>query len=145
MGRQIWQANGLRAMVLGCGLAALALTPAAAGGSVSFEDVMAAVAGTPVAAELDAIVKAENANPEELVCSGVRLGNQWTELGGTRVMPFECEIGKKTVTIDGVVEFLDAKGKVIARVGGEDDSEPSKAAYKKAREVRMTKPSLKAE
>ena len=145
MAWQAKRASGLCATALGCGLAAVALTPAVAGGSLPFEEVMAAVAGTPVAAQLEAIVKAENANPEELICTGVRLGNEWTELGGTRVMPFECEIGKKTVTIDGVVEFLDAKGKVIAKLGGEGKLEPTKATYKKAREVRMSEPSLTAE
>jgi hypothetical protein len=145
MGWTVWQGRGLRAVALGCGLAAVALSPAAAGGSLSFEEVVAAVAGTPVAAELDAIVKAEKANPDELVCGGVRLGNQWSHLGGARVMPFECPIGKRTVTIDGTVEFLDANGKVIATVAGDDASQITKAVFRKAREVRMTRPSLRVE
>jgi hypothetical protein len=135
----------VRQLALGCGLALASLTAAQAGGSLSFEDVMAAVAGTPVAAELEAIVKAENAKADELICTGVRLGNQWTELGGARVMPFECPIGNRTVTIDGVVQFLDAKGKVIATVANGDDSQITKAVFRKAHEVRMREPSLKVE
>lgn len=144
----VWQAgwaSGLCTLALGYGLAAVALTPAVAGGSLPFEEVMAAVAGTPVAAQLDAIVKEENANPDDLICTGVRLGNQWPELGGMRVMPFECEIGKKTVTIAGTVQFLDAKGKVIAMVAGGDESQITKQVFRKAHGVRMIKPSLKTE
>ncbi|NJL08396.1 MAG: hypothetical protein HC900_09135 [Methylacidiphilales bacterium] len=142
---RVWQARRLLTGAAGCGLMVLALTPAVAGGSLPFEEVMAAVAGTPVAAELEAIVKAERANPDELVCTGVRLGNQWSELGGMRVMPFECEIGKRTVTIDGTVQFLDAKGKVIATVTGGNDSQLTKQVFRKAQDVRMIKPSLTAE
>ena len=62
-----------------------------------------------------------------------------------RVMPFECPIGSRTVTIEGTVQFLDAKGKVIATVAGGDDSQLTKQVFRKAHDVRMIKPSLKAE
>ncbi|NJL06988.1 MAG: hypothetical protein HC900_01020 [Methylacidiphilales bacterium] len=119
---------------------------AVAGGSLPFGEVMAFLRGHPeLAQRLDALVVQEKIDPAELVCVGIRLGNQWQHLGGQRVLPFECEVGSRTVVIEGVVEFLDRKGRVIATVADGDDSQITKSVFRNAKEVRMSNPRLKME
>lgn len=129
------------------GLAAgLFATAAVAGGSLPFAEVMAFARDYPeLARQLDRLVAEEKADPGSLVCSGIRLGNQWPHLGGARVLPFECEIGRRTVTIDGMVQFLDRKGTVIATVIDGDEAEITARVFRNARSVRMSEPRLKIE
>ncbi|NJO54757.1 MAG: hypothetical protein HC829_07885, partial [Bacteroidales bacterium] len=116
------------------------------GGSLPFDEVTALLRGHPeLVYRLDALVAQEKVDPAELVCIGIRLGNQWRHLGGQRVLPFECEIGSRTVVIEGVVEFLDSRGRVIATVADGDDSQITKAVFRNAKEVRMSEPRLKME
>lgn len=46
--------------------------------------------------------------------SGSRLGRQWKYLGGSKVIPYECSLGGKTLTLDGVLRFFDDEGKYLA-------------------------------
>ncbi len=113
---------------------------AQAGGSLPFSEAMAfAEAHQDLEAALVALVTQEKADPDRIVCTAMRLGNHWTHLGGARVLPFECEIGKRTIVIEGKVEFLDGKGTVI---GSADDagSDLTEADFKAAKKIRMSKP-----
>ncbi|KAA5599570.1 hypothetical protein [Blastochloris sulfoviridis] len=119
---------------------------ALAGGSLPFSDVLEHARAVPVLAEqLAAMVAQENVDPAELVCDATRLGNQWRHLGGERVLPFECEIGARTVVIEGAIEFLNAKGKVIATVVDGDAKDITKAVFRDAASVRFSDLHLKPE
>lgn len=93
-----------------------AATPALAGGSIGLDDVLTDVAASTPAlvGEIDAAVKKAGVTPADVVCAAeIRLGNQWIELGGTRIVPIECEIGGRALTITGTVTFRDAKGRAL--------------------------------
>lgn len=91
-------------------------TPVRAGGSIGLDDVLTDVAASTPAlvAEIEAAVKTAGVSAADVVCvAEIRLGNRWTELGGTRIVPIECVIGGRTLTITGTVTFRDAKGRAL--------------------------------
>ena len=136
----------LRIAAIALGAWLFSAAGAMAGGSLPFPDVLEHARTVPALAEqLEAMVAQEKVDPAELVCGATRLGNQWRHLGGERVLPFECEIGARTVVIDGVIEFLDAKGKVIVTVANGDATGITKAAYRNATAVRFSDLHLKPE
>lgn len=66
-----------------------------------------------------------NLKREQVVCSGARFGNQWSNLGGARLAPYACAIGKRTVVIDGNQSYFDRNGR---KVKADDPDLPRKAA-----------------
>ena len=63
--------------------------------------------------EILAELKAQNLKAEEVICDGSRFGGQWRNLGGARAVPYECEIGKKKLAIEGTVHIYDDGGKEL--------------------------------
>ena len=59
-----------------------------------------------------------------MICSGARHGNQWKYLGGGRAAPYECEIGKRSITIEADRVYFDPKGKSL---GNLDKADPRRA------------------
>jgi hypothetical protein len=51
---------------------------------------------------------------EQVVCTASRFGNQWTNLGGARLAPYECPIGKRTLVVTANQIFYDRNGRKVA-------------------------------
>jgi hypothetical protein len=100
-------------------------TSAHAGGSLGLEEVLTAVAKAPkVVAEIDAELEKSSLKAADVICSAARHGNHWKFLGGGRAAPYECEIGKRSISIDADRIYLDAKGKSL---GDLDKADPKRA------------------
>lgn len=100
------------------GIAGFAFTAGAAlaqgGGSLGLDEVLEAVKTDPkLVAEIQDELKKSGVKVEDIMCSGFRHGNQWTELGGSRAAPYECNIGKRSLIIEAERVYLDAKGKSL--------------------------------
>jgi len=99
--------------------------PACAGGSLPLEDVLTAVAKAPkLAAEIQAELDKNNLKVTDVICGAARYGNHWKYLGGGRSAPYECEIGKRSVTIEADQVYFDPKGKSL---GNLDKADPKRA------------------
>lgn len=101
-------------------VATLAASAASAGGSIGLDDILSEVAaGTPaLVADIEKALKSDGRAAADVGCvADIRLGNQWVELGGMRLVPITCEIGGRTLRIDGTVTFRDAKGRVLREIG----------------------------
>lgn len=103
--------------LLALGAAAMSLFGASlalAEGSITLDEVMAQLKDNEkLIAEIGAELKAQGLAAESVICIGARFGGHWTELGGARSVPYECEIGKKTLDIDGTLQLYDERGNAI--------------------------------
>ena len=89
-------------------------TSAGAGGSLPLEEVLTAVAKAPkLVAEIQAELDKNSLKAAGVICGGARHGNIWKYLGGGRAAPYECEIGKRSITIEADRLYFDAKGKPL--------------------------------
>ena len=106
--------------------ASIAFTaPACAGGSLPLAEVLAAVVKAPkVVAEIQAELDKNGLKVSDVVCGGSRHGNQWKYLGGGRAAPYECEIGKRSITIEADIIYFDPRGKSL---GNLDKADPKRA------------------
>jgi hypothetical protein len=103
--------SALRLMLATAALMALGATAAWAPGSISFDEVMDQLEdNAKLIGELNAELKAQNLKPENITCIGARFGGNWTNLGGARAIPFNCQIGPRTIDIDGELHIYDAAG-----------------------------------
>ena len=99
--------------------------PACAGGSLPLEEVLTAVAKAPkLVAEITAELDKYSLKAASVICSGARHGNQWKYLGGGRAAPYECEIGKRSITIEADRVYFDPKGKSL---GNFEKADPKRA------------------
>ena len=104
---------------------------AGAAGSINFEEVMRLARQNPkLLSEIEEVMRAQKIRPREISCEAGRFGHHWKYLGGGRSLPISCIIGKRSLGMDGNIEFLDARGKVI--VGGMDNPR----AFATARTIR---------
>ena len=118
-------------LTLGVGACVLLSAQAWAAGSISFEEVMRLARQNPkLIKEIEEIMRVQKVKPADISCEAGRFGNQWKHLGGGRSLPISCSIGKRSLGIDGDIEFLDARGKVI--IGGMDNPK----AFGRARNAR---------
>ncbi|MTD95480.1 hypothetical protein GIW81_14165 [Hyphomicrobium sp. xq] len=100
-------------------------------GSITLDDVIEQLQDQEkLTAEIFAELKAQNLKAEEVICVGSRFGGQWRNLGGARAVPFECEIGKKKLAIEGTVHIYDDAGKELDM--NEDASFEHAAEYRQA-------------
>jgi hypothetical protein len=95
--------------------AMIALSGAAwAEGSITLTDVMDQLKDNEkLIGEIASELKAQGVAADAVICVGARFGGHWAELGGARSVPYECEIGKKTLNIGGTVKLYDEAGKEI--------------------------------
>lgn len=115
-----------------CKLAALAAAGSTffaasvrAEGSLGLDEVLAAVARAPkLVAEIQAELDKNNLKAPGVTCIAARHGNQWKYLGGGRAAPYECEIGKRSITIEADRVYFDPKGKLL---GDLDKADPKRA------------------
>ena len=99
--------------------------PVWAGGSLPLEEVLTAVAKAPkLVAEIAAELDKNSLKAASVICGGARHGNIWKYLGGGRAAPYECEIGKRSITIEADRIYYDAKGKPL---GSFENADPKRA------------------
>ena len=98
-------------------------------GSINLDEVMEHLKGNDkLLSEITAELKAQSLKADSIICVGSRFGGKWTELGGARGVPYDCEIGKRKLNIDGTVLIYDKDGKELYM---EDDASPERAvSYK---------------
>lgn len=88
-----------------------ALAIAEGGGTASLEDVLDQLQDNQaLISEILAELRTQNLRPEDVGCIGYRLSGQWRYLGGARAVPYECELGKRKLNIDGTVHVYDDNG-----------------------------------
>ena len=66
-----------------------------------------------------------NLKADKVACSAERFDTKWTTLGGARVGPYTCAIGKRTLTIETARSYRDQRG---AKLKPTDPELPVKAA-----------------
>lgn len=104
---------------------AFGITAAWAPGSISLDEVMDQLKdNTKLIDEINAELKAQNLNVADVNCIGARFGGNWTNLGGARAIPFNCQIGPRTIDIDGELHIYDADGNELDMNA---DNAPAKA------------------
>lgn len=107
----------------------LGITAAWAPGSISLDEVMDQLVDNPkLIDELTAELKTQNLKPETITCIGARFGGNWTNLGGAHAIPFNCQIGPRTIDINGDLKVYDAAGKELDMDA--DDTPAQAASYK---------------
>ncbi len=100
-------------------------------GSITLDDVIEQLQDQEkLTAEIFAELKTQNLKAEEVICVGSRFGGQWRNLGDARAVPFECEIGKKKLAIEGTVHIYDDAGIELDK--NEDASFEHAAEYRQA-------------
>lgn len=122
----------LLALIAGSALA----MPAHAGGSLGLDEVLTAVAADPkLVAEIKSELDKNNLKVADVICGAARFGNHWKFLGGGRAAPYECEIGKREISIEADQVFFDSKGKSL---GDLDNTDPKRARTFKESNFRWT-------
>lgn len=103
----------------------LGATAAWAPGSITLDEVLDQLKDNEkLVGEINAELKAQNLSAENIICVGARFGGHWVELGGARSIPYECEIGKKRLNIDGTLRLYDQQG---AEIDMSDEKAPDRA------------------
>jgi hypothetical protein len=117
--------RGIRRTVLGLAALIVFAAPAWAEGTLGLAEVLTAVAKAPkLVAEIRAELDKNNLKPAEVTCIGARHGNHWKYLGGGRAAPYECEIGKRSITIEADRTYFDTRGKPL---GDLEKADPKRA------------------
>jgi hypothetical protein len=121
---------GLR-LALIAGFTLLGIGAAWAPGSIALDDVMDQLKDNDkLIGEIKAELAAQKLEAGSVICSGARFGGQWTELGGARAVPYECQVGTRKLNIDGTVHLYDENG---AEVDMSDENAPKRTFdYKEA-------------
>jgi hypothetical protein len=109
---------------------------AQAGGSLPLTDLMDRLGDNEkLIADINAELKAQKLEAASVICIGDRFGGHWTELGGVRVVPYECDIGTRRLNIDGKLHLYDAKG---AEIDESDENAPKLAFDHKETDITWT-------
>lgn len=101
-------------------------------GSVETDQVVR-LAGQSLALmkEISKALSAGGTTLSKVAFGGVRLGRHWANLSGARIAPYAGVIGKRTLTIDAVVQFYSEDGRVLDI---DDPQTPQDAMYIAERE-----------
>ena len=79
---------------------------AGAAGSINFEEVMRLARQNPkLLSEIEEVMRAQKIRPREISCEAGRFGHHWKYLGGGRSLPISCIIGKRSLGMDGNIEY----------------------------------------
>lgn len=96
---------------LACSLLGIGSAIADGGGSTTLDDVIEQLQDNQtLISEILAELRTQNLQAEDVVCIGYRLSGQWRNLGGARAVPYECEVGKRKLNIEGSVHVYDDAG-----------------------------------
>lgn len=94
-------------------------------GSITLDEVMDQLKDdTKLIGEITTELKAQGVAADSIICVGARFGGHWEELGGARSLPYECQIGTKTLAIDGTMKLYDDRGNEIDM---NDENAPTRA------------------
>jgi hypothetical protein len=55
-----------------------------------------------------------NLKRDQVACAASRFGAQWTNLGGARLAPYQCAIGKRTLAITANQIYFDRNGRKVS-------------------------------
>jgi len=101
---------------LTCSLLGIGSAIADGGGTTSLDDVIEQLQDNKtLIAEILAELEAQNLKAEDVGCIGFRLSGLWRNLGGARAVPYECEVGKRKLNIEGTVHVYDDNGTELDR------------------------------
>ncbi len=94
-----------------------AKTPApglSGGGSVPLADVLEVAKPYPnLVLQVRLQLVRANVKREQVVCSGARYSPTWANLGGARLAPYECKIGRRTLVVDAAQNYFDRNGRKV--------------------------------
>jgi hypothetical protein len=108
-----------------CTALMLTMGVAHAGGSIPLNEVMDQLKDdAKLIGEIDAELHKQKLKADAVICDGARFGGQWTELGGARAVPYDCEIGGRKLHIDGTVHLYDQNS---AEIDMNDEKAPERA------------------
>lgn len=83
-------------------------------GTIALDEVMEQLKDDrKLIGEIEAELKTQGLGAASVICLGARFGGHWSALGGARSIPYECEVGKKKLAIDGTLQLYDARGNEI--------------------------------
>jgi hypothetical protein len=103
----------------------ISAVPVRAEGTLGLGEVLVAVDKAPkLVAEINAELGKAHLNPANVTCIGARHGNHWTYLGGARVAPYECAIGRRTLKVEADRIYYDVRGRAL---GDLDETDPKQA------------------
>jgi hypothetical protein len=81
------------------------------GGSLPLTDVLEVAKPYPnLLTQTRVWLLAAGLKKEQVSCSGDRYSNAWIGLGGRRVAPYVCPIGKRTLTVTATPVYYDRNG-----------------------------------
>jgi hypothetical protein len=101
---------------LACSLLGFGAAIADGLGSATIEDVLDQLQDNQtLIAEILAELRAQNLQAEKVGCVAFRLSGQWRYLGGARAVPYECQVGKRKLNIEGTVHVYDDNGTELDR------------------------------
>jgi hypothetical protein len=96
---------------LACSLLGVGSAIAQGGGTASLEDVLDQFQDNQtLISEILAELRTQKLRAEDVGCIAYRLSGQWRYLGGARAVPYECEVGKRRLNIEGTVHVYDDNG-----------------------------------
>lgn len=96
---------------LGLAGPALAQPAPGQGGSVPLVEVLDLAKPYPnLTTQVRLRLIASNTTKEKVTCTAQRFANTWTGLGGARLAPYVCPIGKRTLTITAEPTYYDKAG-----------------------------------
>jgi len=114
----------------------LGIGAAWAPGSIPLDEVMGQLKeNEKLIAEINAELKSQNLEAPKVICVGSRFGGKWTDLGGARAVPYECEVGTRKLNIAGTVHIYDKDGKELDE---EDDKSPELAVDYTEKDITWT-------
>ncbi len=101
---------------LACSLLGIGSAIAQGGGTATLEDVLEQLQDNQMLiSEILAELRTQNLRAEDVGCIGYRLSGHWRNLGGARAVPYECEVGKRKLNIEGTVHVYDDNGTELDR------------------------------
>lgn len=81
------------------------------GGSIPLADVLAVARPYPnLTTQVRLRLIGSNTTKEKVTCTAQRFSNTWPALGGARLAPYVCPIGKRTLTITAEPTYYDKAG-----------------------------------
>ena len=84
------------------------------GGSVPLADVLEVAKPYPnLVLQVRLQLVRANVKREQVVCSGARYSPTWINLGGARLAPYACKIGKRTLVVDAAQNYFDRNGRKL--------------------------------
>jgi hypothetical protein len=96
--------------IFACSLLGIAVAVAGVG-STTLDDIIDQLQDEQaLIAEILAELKTQNIKTEDVNCAAGRFDDDWRNLAGARTVPFECQVGKRKLSIQGKLHVYDDNG-----------------------------------